>query len=173
MTNKSKIILIILFLIAIISCINKPRNRDRLIFIDKVDHVRDSLSKIEGLLSMLPKRNDIKNINYKFSDHRFSINDTSMNDIRDSVFSNIYTINQKAELLKLSRYLGDNFVSGGYFDEVYGIWRFQYRDFPESRFNDVRDLCVFDSGNVSLEKDTILDQKDGIFLLAPKEAKIN
>jgi hypothetical protein len=174
-----KIIRLIVVMIAIAiftsSCIRKPNERNKLAFKDKVENVQDSLSKMENLLSKLPKRNDNKNINYYNEDGKLFINDSLINKsfITSSLFSDIYTSGQKKDFLELSDYLNMNFLSSAYFDEADKLWRFIYKDFPQRTFNDTRDVCILDYSKVLLlSRDTILDHEDKVYLLAPKGVKI-
>ena len=173
---KLKIFKILLLLIIIVcSCREKHTDRNKLIFNDRIDNVRDSLIKLEKLLSLLPQRLDNKNINYYVEHDKLFINDSLIN--TDSTisptFSNVFTIEQKRSILTLSAYLNRNFLSSGYFDENDKIWRFIYRDFSGKTFDDTRDVCVLNiSRNFTLSNDTILDHKGNVYLLAPIDAKV-
>jgi hypothetical protein len=171
----ARLIVVMIAIAIFTSCIMKPNERNKLAFKDKVENVQDSLTKMENLLSRLPKRNDNKNINYYIEDGKLFISDSLINKsfITSSLFSNIYTPGQKKDFLELSDYLNMNFLSSAYFDEADELWRFIYKDFPQRTFNDTRDVCILDYSKVLLlSRDTILDHKDKVYLLAPKDAKI-
>lgn len=174
-----KMIRIMVSMVALItivfSCKRNHKERNELVFQNKFEDVQDSLSKMEKLLSRLPKRTDNKNTNYYIKDEKLFISDSliSKNFITSILLSNVYTLEQKRDFLKLSYYLNENFLSSAYFDESDKLWRFIYKDFPESTFNDCRDVCLLDfSKTLTLSNDSVLDHKDKIYLLAPKDAEI-
>ena len=171
--RSSKRVVIILIIFAN-SCYTNPPERNKIVFIDKIEDVQDSLLKMKELLIKLPKRIDSLNTNYRIKNGKLLVNDSLFNDsfIRDSKM--IFTNSEKNNFINLSYYLNKNHLSVAYFDQESEIWRFIYREIPDRDFDDLREITVLDSTNdlSHFKLDTILDEKVKIFLLAPKDAKI-
>jgi len=158
------------------SCRKHFPERNKIIFTDDINHIKDSIIKMQEILSELPKRIDNRNVNYNVENGKVYLNDSLLDRkfTPNRVYTGVLTTQQKGELINLAFYLNKNYLSSAYFDKNEKLWHFIYRDFPERTFNDTRDISILDYGrNISvLDMDTILDHKDNVYLLAPEGAKI-
>lgn len=133
-----------------------------------------------ALMKKLPKDN-IKglNTNYYFQDDVFYINgdrEGKMGSFKIDTVKAIlpFSIAEKKEFLSLAKYLQQNFLTSGYFDRSINLWVFEYRETSDVDFNDSRTITILDNNEDAVLEPLfhILDRKNKICLVVPKEAKI-
>jgi hypothetical protein len=175
--KRLRITLLAIIITACYSCKKSNSDRNRLIFKNDINSVQDSLIRFKNLLSKLPKRNDNRNVTYSIEDGKLKINDTLIVNYFSKLQhkSKILNLEEIHTFIRISNFLKDNYLTSAYFDEVGKRWRFIYRDFPERTYNDTRDICLLDTSESKsiLETDKILEKKNRLYLLAPKDAVID
>lgn len=174
MKNFTMVLVVLTISFFTFSC-DRSSERNALSFKDKFKDVQDSLAKMERLLSKLPQRNDNRNRNYVLQEDELLLNGIPIEEFTFTThkLSNIYTTKEIQEILSIANYLNKNFVSGAYFDEVDGLWRFTYKPVSNSNYDSIRDIYLSHSSKLlTTSNDTILEHKAQLYLLAPNDAKI-
>ena len=181
--KKNSIVLFVL-LILTQACLNTnfPGYKE-IVFFDSVEQVADSIVMIEGLLIKLPN-SDVVNC-YINNEDEFIINNSSiglMSNLKSDmslVLNNSFLIemsnNEKLRFFNLLSFLQKNDITGAYYNKRWNLFMFLYKD-QEFKYieHDFRNIVLKSNMNKkSLDSFKVLDEKEGLILLAPKGAKIN
>jgi len=170
-----KNILLLLF-ITLFSCYRNPKERNALVFENKIENVQDSINKLIFFLNKFPDNKDGLNKHYIIKENEIYINeslqDLKRNDLNK--FLNGFDMHQRNEFTSLIQYLDINYIKSAYFDKQLGLWCFIYRDIEDVDYDDSRIVVFLDNAKLSntLVGYSILDKKDKLFLIAPKDAII-
>lgn len=164
-------------------CQTHDETRNRIVFINDVSEVYDSLHQMEKVIKFLPPH-DLKGWFIDNEDSIF-INTESVFGLQD--ISSHESIKPEHPLLKnmteetfqrfvtLIVFLKKNQIYGSHIDNMSGLMFHEYRRTKENLYNDVRKIMidVDTTSNTFVQHFQILDSYQHVVLCAPLDADIN
>lgn len=165
-----------------LSCGQDISKRNKIAFEDDIQVVADSIAKMDALMYKLPEN---RRINYFIDkEGNLFINNEEIGSLkgainnervrRDEAFDN-FTDEEINQFFNLMAYLLQNHIDGAVMELSVREFVFTYRRTAENRYDDVREVILIDNqSDTSLFENTyqILDSKNSLALVAPKDARI-
>ncbi len=179
---KIYVIGLIFYVHLLYSCQQIDPARNKILFNDNIEIVRDSLKHMQTLLEKLPRT---YRINYFVDgDGYLYVNNTKLGYLKGAVnnarirkdmsFEN-YTDKDYKDFFRLMAFLVRNHIDAASYEGEIDSFVFDYREIDDLTYDDVR-LIVLETGNGGNNKFRgkykILHESLGLKLLAPHDAKI-
>jgi hypothetical protein len=127
----------------------------------------------------MPKSHTIFNTNYYFHGNNLYINSSRVGNVDSIILDTVkafsrFSNSEKIKFMALTKYLVQNQITSGYLEQSLNIWLFEYRELPNGDFHDTRQIAAirFQDSIILKSQSKILDRKNKLFLIAPKDAKI-
>lgn len=169
--------------IVVVSCgqIQDPL-RNKIVLIDEINQVSDSILNIQLLLDKLPKDPIIGSFidreghlyvnTKKVGLLKEALNDPSIRS--DSVFEN-FSNDDFTRFISITVFLLQNHIYGSRKDNLSGMFVHEYRRTEENVYTDIRDIMVNIDTTSSrfMNQYQILDKKENLVLVAPLDADIH
>ncbi len=175
---KKRYWFILLQLFTLLSCSRVDnKNRNRIVFKDRLDTVQNALFHLSNLLDSLPEVPKEAEIapHYALDGEFLYINTYNKKKINDSLKIPGLSKISSNSFIKTILFLKENYITGAYKSANTKIWTFEYRKLWNEEYDYLRDIIIFNKSSDTLNlylDNQILDQKKNILLVAPKDAKI-
>lgn len=181
---KNGLLVLLMGILAVSCWYRNPMERNTIVFEDRLEDVRDSMVKIQVFFDKIPEREDVFNRLYEIKEGKLYLNSIYIVDSIDGITPRIadgdnawvnFTADEKEIFNGLATYLNRNHISCAYLDNMSNFWQFCYRELPDEVFNDSRNIVLINNEkelSALRLRDTVLDQKGKLCLIAPKGAVI-
>jgi len=158
-----------------ISCIGVNSKLGKIQFINKVEDVEDSITKMTTLMGKVT-HDTINNTNYYFREDYLYINSVRIGTIDQyKKFDSLpalanFTNDNKMQFLKLADYLRLNHITGSYFEVNANMWFFEYYESWDLNDEAVRNIVVLEDAadlpSIYNAPIRIINRQDKILLLS-------